>query len=1060
MIRKYIIRPVAFLLVVFISTLGMDNYRVNAYESLNFKNIDVEQGLTQGTVQALFQDSKGYVWIGTGDGLHRYNGNEFKEYRHNKHNENSIVDNNIIVLKEDNNNNLWVGTAEGLSKINLITDEIKTYDEKRGLTHNNICDIIITTKNEILIATAGGLFRYIEKEDRVERLFEIGLLNQEIFSICEDENGDLWIGTTGGINKISYKGNEPVIEVVDEKAYVYKMISDGEGFVWVCTLWGGLMKININSNEIERYKNTEDVKSIASNDISTIMKDKNNTIWVGTYEGLCRYNKEANDFTVFEHEQFDKQSLINNEVLSIMQDRNGIIWTGTLSGISMFNPDNVIKNYKYNFSEKNSIGEDKAVGVYEDKNLLWVGSRSKGISIINRETEEVESILASDSKFGLSSDRINTIVGDEKYVWVGTGEGLNRIDKNTREVKKYTDKQGLVVTNVSSIFVEENNVYIGTNNGLFLLDRNTDKITNITSLLVGGDVEDDYISDIYRDSKGTLWIGTFINGGLIEVNSEFKQVIVHKSNEEDNSISSNSINCITEDEEGDIWIGTKYGINKFDTETREFEIYDEDDGLINNYVYGILFDDEGDPWVSTNQGISKLDINTSTFSNLSLVDGLQHYEFNAKSSYKNEKGEMIFGGINGISIFHPNEIKVSNYKSNVIIDSLFVKGDKFINIDGYSFAHNQNSISIKYFTPDYRSPNTIKYYSILEGFDSEWRVSKGNEINYTNLPSGEYTFRIRALNHNGVIGDETSFSFKINKPFWRSGYFFILILLLIILGYFNNKARVKKLDKMVEMKTKELNNEMTKSKELLNKVIMLERNKNNYFVNLSHELRTPLNVILSSQQLIEKLAKNPEGISPAKLDNYISIMKRNSKRLLNLINNIIDTTKIESGTYNINIEKVDIVYLVEETSLALKNYIEEKGIELIIDPEIEEKIIECDGQEIERCIVNLVSNAYKFTKEGGTINITVKDLNDKVEISIKDSGIGIEKKYHEKIFDRFNQVVDFNTENKGGSGLGLTITKYIIDLHNGEIYVESEFNKGSNFIIILPVKQDKCKDKV
>ena len=242
---------------------------------------------------------------------------------------------------------------------------------------------------------------------------------------------------------------------------------------------------------------------------------------------------------------------------------------------------------------------------------------------------------------------------------------------------------------------------------------------------------------------------------------------------------------------------------------------------------------------------------------------------------------------------------------------------------------------------------------------------------------------------------------------------------------------------------------MEKNDKLLKKVIELEKRKNNYFVNLSHELRTPLNVISSTEQLVTELNKSKDGIGKSKLNGCMQVVRRNTNRLLNLINNIIDTAKIESGSYQLNIREHDIVYIVEEATLSLKDYIERKGIELIIDPEMEEKIIKCDEHEIERCIVNLVSNAAKFTPEGGTIEVTIEDLDEKVKIIVKDTGIGIDKKYHDSIFNRFNQVIDQGAESEGGSGLGLTITKQIIDMHGGQISVESELGKGCKFIIIL-----------
>ena len=300
---------------------------------------------------------------------------------------------------------------------------------------------------------------------------------------------------------------------------------------------------------------------------------------------------------------------------------------------------------------------------------------------------------------------------------------------------------------------------------------------------------------------------------------------------------------------------------------------------------------------------------------------------------------------------------------------------------------------------------------------------------------------------------------KINLPFWKSTEAIVLYVLLIIvivsIAIYVNTNRVNTLDEMVSRRTRELNEEMDKNTELLNKVIDLEKRKNAYLVNISHELRTPLNVLHSIQQLIRELNKSPEGISKEKLDDYMIISEKNINRLLKIINDLIDTSKVEHGNYNINVKENDIVYIVEEAALSLKEYIESRNIELIIDPEIEEKIIECDSNEIERCIINLVSNAAKFTHSGGTIWISVKEVKDKVKIEVSDTGIGIEEKNLEYIFDKFNQIIDPNCEVKGGSGLGLTITKNIVKLHNGEIYVESEINKGSKFTIILPVKHNE-----
>ena len=343
----------------------------------------------------------------------------------------------------------------------------------------------------------------------------------------------------------------------------------------------------------------------------------------------------------------------------------------------------------------------------------------------------------------------------------------------------------------------------------------------------------------------------------------------------------------------------------------------------------------------------------------------------------------------------------------------------------------------------------------MEGIDEEWISAENrNYVSYNNLFAGEYEFLVVARNSYGDICEEVQ-SIKIIKdpPIFMSKIAFIIYSVAISFILYRRWNRVKILNKLVEQRTKQLNNKLIENKILYEKLINQEKRKNNYFINLSHELRTPLNVILSIEQLITELNKKDNYIDKKKLNHYMDVLRGNSKRLLKLINDIIDTSKIEAGMYKLDIRDNDIVYLVEELALSMKDFIESKGIELIIDPEIEEKIIECDSGEIEKCIVNILGNAAKFTKAGGKIKVIINEENKFVNIKIKDNGIGIDKKDMKSIFDRFGQVYNKKTEEFGGSGIGLTLTKQIIELHNGELLVNSELGKGSEFTIKLPEKQ-------
>ena len=493
----------------------------------------------------------------------------------------------------------------------------------------------------------------------------------------------------------------------------------------------------------------------------------------------------------------------------------------------------------------------------------------------------------------------------------------------------------------------------------------------------------------------------------------------------------------------------RFGLNKYNEKDDTFTSYTTKEGLANDTIYGILFDDKDNPWVSTNLGIAKINIDTDVINNLNITDGLQSNEFNGNSHFKTKKGEFIFGGINGFNLFIPDEVVIKSTNLNIIFDDFKVNGKSIEYIDNKVFKHSENNITVEFFLPDYKSMKNIQYYYTLDENEEEWIELSGNYVDLANLASGNYDLRVKSRGANGSFSEVKSIKFKISPVFWKSKQAIFIYLLIAIFIFIYSRFKIRELDKMVMKRTKQLRDEMEKNTQLLNKVIELERKKNNYFVNLSHELRTPLNVIYSTQQLIIELNNN--GILQEKLDYYMDVIARNSKTLLKMINDIIDTSKIESGCYHLNVTETNIVYLVEESVLSLKDYIEGKGVTLIVDPEMEEKIISCDTNAIERCIINLVSNAAKFTGEGDSITVKIKEEKTQLIIEVIDTGIGIAEEYHEAIFNRFNQVIDNNSERNGGSGLGLTITRQIVELHNGKIYVESKPGNGSKFIIILPI---------
>ena len=1028
--------------------------------NITFNDLNIEQGISQTTIESIFQDSKGYVWLGTNDGLNKFNGYDFKVYNY-EQDENSISNNFITDINEDKYGNIWIATIDGVNKLDTKTGKFTNYLKENNLiSSGNATQILITKDNNILVSTDDGLNIYNPHKDRFDRILsnKNDLISQFIYCIDEDNEGNIWLGTKLGISKVSKDFKIIKNYYIDKsdmsKNEIYNVLCDDEnGFVWIGSANSGIYKMNTKTNDITNYK----CSCFDCYSIGEIKKDSKGNLWIGTSKGLALYNKNQDNFDVYTNKTYDKNSLVNNNVKSLMEDSNRLIWVGTYAGLSVFDSESKIKHYKAGQDKDYLLNENIVHGIYEDdEGKLWVGTNSKGVNVIDRKKNKSIYINTKTEK-EFKSDSVNDITGKGNQIYIATDGGLIEIDKSNNSIKHYGVSDGLVNNRIKDVLIDSKGyLWMGTPDGVSILEIKAKKFIDTKKFIKNREDKNKYVRYIFEDSEGDYYLGFLKDDGLCKIDAKNNTVKIYKNNKQDkHSLSNNYVRYINEDSRGNIWIGTRYGLNRFDKKTEKFERYTMKDGIANNTIYGVLVDNSDNIWISTNKGVSIIDSSNNKVQNFSVTDGLQGNEFNGNSAYKSKSGELFFGGVNGLNTFYPKEIIKSDKKPKIIFDSFIINNKEYTNIDKINLSEGTNTLTIKFFTPDYSNYRNTTYEYKLDGSISDAVKTKNNYVTYNDLPPGKYTFRVKAIDTGGNISDENSITFTIPPPIWLSWYAIIIYILIGFGILANHKYKVKKLDKLVQKKTLRLREEMDKNNVLLKKNIKLEQNKNSYFVNLSHELRTPLNVISSTNQLILGLIKKDGHIKNEKLSHNIDVSQKNCKRLLNLINNIVDSAKLQNDMYIVTLEETDIVYLVEETALTLKDYVKTKGIELIIDPEMEEKLIKCDKYEIERCVVNLVGNAAKFTPEGGSITITIKDLDEKVMISVLDTGIGIEEKYHKVIFDRFSQVVEENNEVKCGSGLGLTITSQIVKLHKGEIYVESKIGKGSKFVIILPVNPDE-----
>jgi signal transduction histidine kinase/DNA-binding response OmpR family regulator/streptogramin lyase len=598
-------------------------------------------------------------------------------------------------------------------------------------------------------------------------------------------------------------------------------------------------------------------------------------------------------------------------------------------------------------------------------------------------------------------------------------------------------------------------LWVGTTYaGLNKFDRESGKFTRYQSNPNDpNSLSYNVVNIIYEDSEGVIWVGTD-EGGICQLDPNTNKFKTYRSLVEDQNASI--IMSIYEDKKRNFWVGTyKTGIHLFDRKKgTSIKNYDERDGLANNLVCAILEDDSGNLWISTGNGLSKFNPATETFRNFGISDGLAGSFFNYRSAYKNKKGEMFFGSDFGLNVFHPNNIKDDPDPPLVQIAniSLFNKPGERLKFDGFiselnevKLSYDQNDLRFDFVGLHFSEParNTYKY--ILEGFDRDW-VDAGTQRNavYTNLDPGEYVFKVTAANRDGVWNEEgTSILVIITPPWWATTWAYIIYALIILsVIYFTWKLQLKRI---------RIKHDYEMSKFEAEKMHEVDELKSRFFANISHEFRTPLTLIFGPAKDVLEETNEP------KTKKNVGIIKSNASRLYNLVNQLLDLSKLESGKMKLEVSEQDIIPMLKGIFLSFTSFAERKKITLKFNTIEESLKVYIDRDKVEKIINNLLSNAFKFTPEGGKIDFIVEKLISEVEIRITDNGIGIPKERIDKIFDRFYQVDGSHTRQGEGTGIGLSLTKELVELHKGKIKVESKEGEGTTVMLQLPLGKDHLK---
>jgi two-component system sensor histidine kinase ChiS len=1050
--------------------------------NIRFKRISIEEGLSQSSVNCILQDRRGFMWFGTQDGLNRYDGYEFRIYRHDPREPYTISDNYIRCIYEDRSGTLWIGTnGGGLNRFVPVMEgfiHYKNYPENPGsLSHDDVRCINEDRSGSLWIGTGGGLNRLDQGSERFlhyknDPKNSNRLSHDDVRCIHEDRSGNLWIGTYGGgLNKFDpdrerflHYENDPENPNSLSHDNVSSIYEDHMGNLWIGTTGEGLNKFDPRTGQFIHYRhNPIDHISLSYDGISEIYEGRDGNLWIGTIGGgLNIFDRETGHFICFQHNPANPDSLSGNDIKSIYEDRSGILWIGTYGGgINKFDRSgNQFSLYRSEPGNSNSLSHNDVRVIWEDRSgILWIGT-DEGLNRIDRSTGMYLHYKKNPGDpLCLSDDRIRAIHEDRSGVlWIGTyGGGLNKFDRITKRFTCYK----LGWDYISNIFEDRFGLlWIGTmGRGLIKFDPRTGVFAHyMYEETFSLSLSNNNVRCICEDRSGFIWIGTY-GGGLNKFDRKTFEFTRYMQNTQDyRSLSDNKVTAIYEDRSGVLWIGTYGGgLNQMiDGEKGVFRSFQERDGLPNNVINGILEDNYGNLWISTNRGLSRFNPRTGTFKNYDADDGLQSNEFNPGAYFKSRRGEMFFGGINGFNAFFPKYIKESPYPPPVVFTDFLLfnrpvppqwrYGNSSLQraiheTDSVTLSYNQNVFSFEFAALDYANPRKNRYKYKLEGWDKYWieTDSRNRRATYSNLPAGYYLFRVSASNSDGVWNHEgASIRLKILPPWWKTGWAYILYMLIIvsIISWFVVRSQRKK---------------VVYERSVAQRLQQLDKLKDEFMSNTSHELRTPLNGIIG---ITESLLDGAGGLVNEKLAANLSMIATSAKRLTNLVNDILDFSTLKNKDLKLFIRPVDIHALTQVVLNLSQPLTGSKKLDLVnaVDPET--PAVAADENRLQQIMHNLLGNAIKFT-ETGVVKVSAEIKNDMMHVRVADTGIGIPKDKHEKIFESFEQAEGSTARHYGGTGLGLAVTKQLVELHGGKIWVESIVGKGSTFTFTLPLSKEK-----
>ncbi|WP_301930355.1 two-component regulator propeller domain-containing protein [Ferruginibacter sp.] len=1065
-------------------------------QNIQFEHLDINRGLSQNHIMSILQDSRGFMWFGTRDGLNKYDGYRVTVYKNNAKDSGSISNNFITGLLEDSKGVIWVASRGG---------GLNRYDkEKNSFTHfkndpqnpNSISsdlatNLSIDSNDNLWICTERGLNYFNPGKNR----FEHYSFNARC--VFEDSRKNVWVGgNEGGLNLFTkktktftparYNAKDSALSASDNVAVIFE---DSKQQLWIGTVGNGLYSFDKTTGKFTHFLNDiNNANSLPGNTVFAIGEDNGHNLWIGSENGgLAIYNSTSGIFQRYVHDDIDNQSISNNSVYSVYKDVSGNMWAGTFAGgVNIFNKNaNGFAHY-YHTSDINSLNNNNVLCMLESKNgKIWIGTDGGGLNLFDPVTKYFTHYLHSAAnKKSICGNYVLSVLEDSKgNVWVGTwADGITIFNpkKNTFIHLKNVpgDSSSLSSNNAWVIFEDrDKHIWVGTyNGGLNLYNPSTNSFIRMDDHT--GSISAKRMYSVTEDSKDNLWLGTD-GGGLQVFNKKTKTFTTFTHNDNKNSISDNRVNNAYEDEKGNFWIATMAGLNYFDIKKQVFKIYTTEDGLPNSVIFGLLKDTNGYLWISTNRGLSRFDANTSAFKNYGVADGLQSYEFKMRAFCKSASGTMYFGGINGFNEFDPAAITQNAFEPPLVLTSFQVFNKEVAIASNnnpsplrkeisetreITMSYDNSVFSFEFASLNYTVDEKKKYAYRLEGFDKDWNnTGTHRTATYTNLNPGKYIFKVKGLNNQGEWSTHIiEVKLTITPPFWLTWWFKSAVLLMIIaatVGFYkfrikSIKAQKIKLEKKVNEQTKQLiqsaseekkaRKEAEKAKlevEYVNKEMIQKNKELEQFVYIaSHDLQEPLRTTTS---FVELLQRQYNGKFDEKADKYFNFIAEASDRMKTLIKDLLDYSRIGAKKECV---KLDCNIILQKVLADLGSAIDQANAIITAD---QLPVITVYPVEIKQLFQNLLINAIKFRKKdiAPEIKVSVQSAGDYWEFSVKDNGIGIEEQYREKIFLIFQRLHTKTAYE--GSGIGLAHSKKIVEMHGGKIWIESALGNGTTFYFTI-----------